>query len=227
MDGNVETSKKTQIGNKRIWDKTDNCIFCEVNVTNFTRHIIRKHSSEIEVVRFCALQKGSKERKDFANQLRRRGNFLYNLGNEPLTQLLTEVFPRMAVDEISTVAKTNPLIKSFGARYLKCHREKHLVNVVSQKMRILARLVIQMKIEDPTLETLQDCLVPKYFDILVKSVKELKKDSFNLKAYRTLQESVLAQLILLNRRRSGEVERIYKETYECAPLEISQEEIKS
>lgn len=59
------------------------------------------------------------------------------------------------------------------------------------------------------------------------SIKELKINSNNLKAYRELQESVLAQLILSNRRRSGEVQRVYKETYECAPTEISQEEIES
>lgn len=241
--GIVETSNKSQINNKRRWDKSDNCFFCEKNVTNFTRHLIRKHSSEMEVTRFCALKKGSKDRKNLADQLRKRGNFLYNMGKEQYikpvrrpnnfslisktakdylpckycyglykkgylsrhervcksvktakkgrnnaqadahnllfafeendAQLLAEVFPRMAVDNISTVAKTDNLIKLFGLRYLKSHREKHLVNVVSQKMRTLARLVIQMQIQEPTIKSLQDCLVPKYFDTVVKSTKVL------------------------------------------------------
>lgn len=200
---------------------------------------MKRHSTEIDVIRYIALPKGSKERKVFSDNLRKRGNFLANLGNEPCikpvrrpneltdvpsasqylpckhcyglfkrdylfrhikicksknstynktgknmvqadaqnllltftntdTQLLNEVFPRMAVDEITTIAKTDNLIKAFGSRYLKCHKEKHLVNVVSQKMRTLARLVIRMKIEAPKIKTLQDCLIPKYFDTIVK-----------------------------------------------------------
>lgn len=408
--GSVEISKKKQLNNKRCWDKIDNCIFCEKNVTNFTRHIIRNHSTEMEVARYLSLKKGSKDRKKLADELRKRGNFLFNIGGEqkikPVrrpnmfsvtsdatqylpckycyglykrlylfrhikhckskisepkqgrnnraqadahnillaftdndTQLVNEVFPRMAVDAISTVAKTDHLIKAFGSRYLKCHKEKHLINVVSQKMRTLARLVIQMKVEVPGIKSLQDYLVPKYFDYIIKCtkivagydtstdtfgspsvvlkmgsslkqccdiaefnllkncdnlvldeqqrniqhsiinlrsiidkqwsyevstnaskemyqkkwnkpaylpltsdimlfrnhlidiqnqcVKALKIDFNNLKAYKELQESILAQLILLNRRRSGEVQRIFLETYISAPSEVSQEEVES
>lgn len=243
----------------------------------------------------------------------------------------------MAVDSISLIAKTDPLIKSFGSRYLKCHREKHLVNIVSQKMRTLARLLIQMRNEDSNIKSLLDCLTPKYFDKIIKCtkivagynadndkfgspsivlkmgsalkqccdiaefnilkeskhldlddtqkkikksllnmrsiiekqwsyeistnackeifqkkwnksaylpltsdikifrdyiinvqnkcIKDLKENSNNIKAYRELQESILSQLILLNRRRSGEVQRIFLQTYLCAPSEISQEEV--
>lgn len=53
-------------------------------------------------------------------------------------------------------------------------------------------------------------------------MKALKKDFNNLKGYKELQESILAQLILLNRRRSGEVQRIFLETYISAPSEVSQ-----
>lgn len=244
----------------------------------------------------------------------------------------------MAVDHISIVAKSDDLIKAFGSRYLKCHKEKHLINVVSQKTRTLARLLIQMKTEDPSINTFQDCLMPKYFDLIVKSTKivagynnlkdtfgapsivlkignmlkqccdiaefnllkksdhlslnelqsnlqksivnmrsiidkqwsyevstnavkeifqkkwnkpaflpltsdikifrdylihvqntsinEIKNCPNNLNSYRNLQESVLAQLILLNRRRSGEVQRILLNTYVSAPTEISQEEVE-
>lgn len=79
----------------------------------------------------------------------------------------------MTVDNLSTIAQTDKLIKLFGARYLKSHREKHLVNVVSQKMRTLASLVMQMQIEEPSIKTIQDCLAPKYFDTVVKSTKAL------------------------------------------------------
>uniref|UniRef100_A0A8R2BAE1 Uncharacterized protein n=1 Tax=Acyrthosiphon pisum TaxID=7029 RepID=A0A8R2BAE1_ACYPI len=388
FSASVQCSRKKPIDNKRLWDKTDCCIFCEENITNFTRHIIRKHASEIEVARYLSFPQGSKDRKILSDQLRKRGNFLCNVGSEqvikPLRrpnefsttsnaadylpckycyglykkkylyrhekicksvktelkgrnkaqadaqnllltftdtdeQLVKEVFPRMAVDSISLIAKTDSLIKSFGSRYLKCHREKHLVNIVSQKMRTLARLLIQMRNEDSNIKSLLDYLTPKYFDKIIKCTKivagydaendkfgspsivlkmgsalkqccdiaefnilkeskhldlddtqkkikksllnmrsiiekqwsyeistnackeifqkkwnkpaylpltsDLKENSNNIKSYRELQESILSQLILLNRRRSGEVQRIFLQTYLCAPSEISQEEV--
>ncbi|KAL5238144.1 hypothetical protein ACI65C_005554 [Semiaphis heraclei] len=240
FNASVQCSRKKPINNKRLWDKTDCCIFCEKNVTNFTRHITRKHTSEIEVARYLSFPQRSKDRKILADQLRKRGNFLCNVGSEQVIkpvrrpnefstisnaadylpckhcyglykkkylyrhekvcksiktelkgrnkaqadaqnllltftetdeQLVKEVFPRMAVDSISLVAKTDLLIKSFGSRYLKCHREKHLVNIVSQKMRTLARLLIQMRNEDPNIKSLLDCLTPKYFDKIIKCTK--------------------------------------------------------
>jgi len=404
FNGVVETSKKKNITNKRVWDKVDHCLFCENSVTNFTRHLIRKHSNEIEVIRFMALPKGSAERKTEADILRKRGNFLFNVdGNtkiEPVRrpyefetktsfvtdylpckhclgmfkkkylhrhfkicrnvkiktntrnqpqadgqniiltfsetdeQLLKNVFPRMAPDQISLVAKSDNLIKAFGTRYLKSHKEKHLVAVVSQKMRTLARYLIAMKKENNQIFSLEDCLTPKYFDSTVKcsqqvakynkqinnyaspsvilklgqllkqcceiaefiflkeqhgninqqenikavqnmkylietqwsheissnalkditqkkwnkppilplnsdiklfrnhllkieneSYNKLKVNPENLHAYRDLQDSILAQLILLNRRRSGEIQRIHLDTYTNSISEISQEEI--
>ncbi|KAL5238907.1 hypothetical protein ACI65C_006317 [Semiaphis heraclei] len=407
FNGLVETSKIKQISNKRSWDKTTNCIYCEKNVTNFTRHIMRNHSMEFEVARYLSLPKGSNERVELADNIRKRGNFLCNVGEvdviKPVRRpnefsktipdasnylpckhcygmykkkylyrhekkcksaktkqlgrnraqsnaqnlllafsntdqdLVTKVFPRMAVDNISFVAKSDELIKAFGSRYLKSHREKHLVHVVTQKMRTLARLLIQMQLEYPSIKTLQECLLPKHFDLIVKctktvagydiskdlygapsvvlkignmlkqccdiaeftllkhcnnlaldeaqsstqkaiinmrsiiekqwsyevstnaskeilqkkwnkpaflpltsdiqlfrnhlihvqnvSIQELKNNPNNQKSFKNLEESVLAQLILLNRRRSGEVQRLFINTYLTAPIEISQEEV--
>lgn len=404
FNGEVEKSKKKNITNKRVWDKTDHCLFCENNVTNFTRHLLRKHNNEIEVIRFMALAKGSAERKIEADILRKRGNFLFNVDgkskikpvrrpyefetktplvddylpckhclgmfkkkylyrhfkicknvkipsvkrNQPQAdgqnmilsftemdeELIKTVFPRMAADNISFVAKSDYLIKAFGSRYLKSHKEKHLVSVVSQKMRTLARYLIAMKLANKEIGSLEDCLAPKYFDLTVKcsqqvakynkltnsfaspsvilklgqllkqcceiaefiilkkgdgiinneaklnsvqnmkyliekqwsheistnaskditqkkwnkpailpltsdiklyrdhllkieneSYNKLKLNSENIQAYRDLQGSILAQLILLNRRRSGEIQRMLLDTYVNSPSEISQEEV--
>lgn len=83
-------------------------------------------------------------------------------------QLLSEVFLRTAVDELSMVAKP---IRCYGSRYLKCDRGKRLVRITSQKMRNFARLVIQMKKIEPYNSNLEDCLVPKYLDSIVKCTK--------------------------------------------------------
>lgn len=88
-------------------------------------------------------------------------------------ELKTKVFPRMASDNISFVAKSDKLIKAFGSRYLKCHKEKHLIAVVSQKMRTLARFLISVRSLILEIHSFQECLTPKYFDILIKSAKQV------------------------------------------------------
>lgn len=404
----VEKSKKSNITNKRIWDKLDHCIFCENNVTNFTRHLLRKHKNELEVIKYEALPKGSKERSLLANSLRKRGNFLNNVAGNKIKpvrrpyefnklpvlasdylpckhcygmfkkkylsrhiklctkyvknmkegicraqssgqnmlvaftendKLLQEtVFPRMASDEISFVAKSDKLITSFGSRYLKSHKEKHLIAVVSQKMRMLARLLIEMRSENSSISTLKDCLFPEHFDAVIKCSKKVaryneKTDRFgspsvvlklgqmlkqccelaefqflklsgkfspntssneiestknfkymiekqwsfelssnaskeiyqnqwnkpailpltsdiklfrdhiinvereayrslklnpdNMSAFKELQQSIMAQIVLLNRRRAGEVQRIMLDTYINAPSEVSSEELSN
>lgn len=58
-----------------------------------------------------------------------------------------------------------------------------------------------------------------------ESYNQLKTNKNNILAFRQLQEIILVQIVLLNRSRSGEVQRILLETYKNADSEISQEEI--
>lgn len=253
------------------------------------------------------------------------------------TKLVDDVFPRMAPDEISMVVKADPLIRAFGSRYLKCHKEKHLITVVSNKMRELGRYLMAMQKSRKKCQTLLDCLVPEHFDEIINSTKtvagynattdkfeapslvlkigtslkqccdiaeymilkkspllktneddeksiskvktteklikkqwsfelstnaskeiyqrkwnkpaflpltsdikifrdylllvqqnslsSLKADPTNTASFKALQESVLAQLILLNRKRAGEVQRIFLETYLNCSSEAPQEEM--
>ncbi|KAJ8930016.1 hypothetical protein NQ314_017233 [Rhamnusium bicolor] len=65
-------------------------------------------------------------------------------------RLKREVFPRMRADKISLEAKADSLICSFGARYLRSHREKHFASVTSP-------------------------LQPKYFDLFVRATQTVAK----------------------------------------------------
>lgn len=114
----------------------------------------------------------------------------------------------MASDNISFVAKTDKLIKAFGLRYLKCHKEKNLIAVVSQKMRMLARFLLPMRSLIPEIHSLQECLTSKYFDTLIKSAKQIaqyneKTNSFGspsviLKLGQSLKQCCdIGELILL------------------------------
>ncbi|KAJ8932164.1 hypothetical protein NQ314_014876 [Rhamnusium bicolor] len=57
---------------KRIWDKRDFCLYCYENVTNFSRHLLRKHNSEVAVKQFMNMRLGSIERKNFIDLLRKK-----------------------------------------------------------------------------------------------------------------------------------------------------------
>lgn len=71
---NVETSKEiTQSSRNK-----DFCFFCENYVSNFARHVIRNHSTEIEVLKIVSKSRKSKERRDLIALLRKKGNYLIN-----------------------------------------------------------------------------------------------------------------------------------------------------
>lgn len=89
------------------------------------------------------------------------------------TQLVEKVFPRMSPDEVSLVVKGDILIRAFGSRYLKCHKEKHLISVVSNKMRELGRFLIEMRKSMKTCQSLIDCLKPELFDNIISSTKSI------------------------------------------------------
>lgn len=70
----------------------------------------------------------------------------------------------MAADKISLAAKKPELICAFEARYIKIYREKYFINVALRKMHELAKILIAVRKLEPSLKTLSDILIPKYFD---------------------------------------------------------------
>lgn len=62
-----------------MWDKKDHCVYCKTDVSNFTRHLLRKHSNEVEVAKYASLMKGSEERKSLAEEILNLGNFFKNV----------------------------------------------------------------------------------------------------------------------------------------------------
>lgn len=96
-----------------------------------------------------------------------------------------QVFPRMKVDDISLVAKTDYLIYKFGENYLKKHKREQLNIVCSNKMRELARFLIEFrKISNSPNYTLKDILTPKLFDTVIECAKNLGGYDKEQKTYR-------------------------------------------
>lgn len=105
---------------------------------------------------------------------------LHIIVNPQLRQL---VFGRMQADRISLLAQRDTLICAFGARYLKLHREKHMINVVSRKMRELAKILNEIKKMEPSVKNMLNALNPKYFDLFVTATKTLAKFNPHTQTY--------------------------------------------
>lgn len=60
-------------------------------------------------------------------------------------QLTAEVLIHMKYDNISFTAQNDKLICAFGARLLKNHREQHIKTYISQRMRQISLLFIDIK----------------------------------------------------------------------------------
>lgn len=101
-----------------------------------------------------------------------------------------EVFPRMKADDISFVAKTDYLICKFGENYLKKHKREQLNIVCSNKMRELARFLIDFrKIANLPNYTLKDVLTPRLFDTVIECAKNVGGYDKEKKTYRAASVS--------------------------------------
>jgi len=81
-------------------------ILRRTNYKLYATSFARKHSEEMEVGKYLALKKGSKERKHLIDQLRKQGNFFNNIGGAP---------------KIKTVRRPNEFAEPSTAKnYLPC-----------------------------------------------------------------------------------------------------------
>ena len=90
------------------------------------------------------------------------------------TKLLAEqVVSKMVYDKISKTAQKDKLILTTGSALLE-HRGSEKALEVSQKMRILARVVLEgRKVSGMNNATLLELLKPQYFDTLVSSCRNI------------------------------------------------------
>ncbi|KAK4885189.1 hypothetical protein RN001_001460 [Aquatica leii] len=215
------------------------CIFCDVLVNNFARHLTRQHIDEFEVQTFIDLPKNDLKRKQIIDKIRKEGDFcsgkviavqekgafnnesacarlpcIHCRGyyvrkalrkhvkrcpqnktneksqyknhqsdahtlmaghfgpNDPLR--LYGVLKSIKADDIGLVAKKDKLICEVARRYIKSHREKHLVAVAKRYMRRLARLLIEVRkiLNDSSINMLS-ILHPKYFQTIVTAVRTI------------------------------------------------------
>lgn len=98
---------------------------------------------------------------------------LYLTGENNFEDLKVNIFPHMQSDDITKIAMNDYLIKFYGQRYYRCHKEKHLINTVSQRMRELARFSKILQNKRNELCCLSDFLKPSQFDLLIDATNEI------------------------------------------------------
>ncbi|XP_072393722.1 uncharacterized protein [Diabrotica undecimpunctata] len=100
-------------------------------------------------------------------------------------RLKNEVFAKMKADQISLVAKRDPLIRHFGENYLKKHKRAQISVACSNKMRECSRLLIEMRrhTEKKNLPFF-DILNPMLFDTVVASARLISGYNEETKIYK-------------------------------------------
>ncbi|KAK9888988.1 hypothetical protein WA026_004272 [Henosepilachna vigintioctopunctata] len=72
--------------------------------------------------------------------------------------LKQKVFHWMQADRVSLIAQSHNLICAFGAEILKLHKENYKINLVSRRMREIAKILIEIKNNKPSIRNLLQAL---------------------------------------------------------------------
>lgn len=100
------------------------------------------------------------------------------------SRIKTEVFSIMRPDDISEVVKNDPLICLYGETLISKHKRQQIVNVVSNKMREMARLLIALK-SIHNLNGLFDALKPEFFQDFVSATKEISGYEISTRSFKS------------------------------------------
>ncbi|KAF5307703.1 hypothetical protein FQR65_LT18362 [Abscondita terminalis] len=231
-----------------------NCLYCDLPVDNFARHLQRQHSDEINVQQFLSLSISDPKRKQIINKIRKEGDFVTgdvvpvqikeipnnktNSNDNNLCKLLpcihckgyyakrtlrrhvkrcffnvnsksrnrhqsdshtlmsTHFGPNdllrtsgtletLQADDISLVAKRDPIICEVARKYLKSHKEKHLVQVARRYMRRLARLLIEVRNREKNHISFLNLLHPSKFKAIVEATKSIASYDYDKKEFKS------------------------------------------
>lgn len=156
------------------------CQFC---LGHYTKNLLHKH------VKICS-NKPQNISKPGKNCLSKSQTFMVSMAakNEAFlstSRIKDEVFGIMRPDNISFVAKSDPLIGLYGEMLLNKHKRQQMARVVSNKMREMARLLISLKSMDSEIQGLFDALKPEMFQKLVSATKIISGFSNDTKNFKS------------------------------------------
>ncbi|KAI4455449.1 hypothetical protein MML48_9g00016401 [Holotrichia oblita] len=140
-------------------------VTCQDCLGYFKRDYLRRHRKKCALIKKSVL--GRQNHLGEGQMLR-----IYSSNKEfyDSLRLKKEVLSIMRPDIISKTAANDVLICSYGENLLQKHKRPQIKTVVSNKMRELARLLINLK-ETTGIGSLIDVLVPEFFDNIILATK--------------------------------------------------------
>lgn len=92
----------------------------------------------------------------------------------------------MRADNISLVAKRDSVICEVARRYIRSHKEKHLLIVAKRNMRRLARLLISVrKLSENNSLKMVDILTPVQFKKLIKATHDISEYDIQTRTFKS------------------------------------------
>lgn len=139
---------------------------CDVCFGYFIRRDLWKHKKN------CTMNADANKKPERHHQA--KSSLLLPVSSEASDSFKDKVFGVMHCDDVSFAARRDNVIVKFGERmFAKLGNEKHHISHVSQKMRELGRLLLKVRETDPDIVSLQECIHPKQFDIVLEAVRSL------------------------------------------------------
>ena len=146
---------------------------CEFCLAFIRRHELWKH------VNSCKFKKENIIIPKYQKKQEKAKLMLFPaISSDTSGRLLSKVFATMKSDEISIAARNDWLIKEVGIMLVEKYGEKQN-SLISQKMRELSRLLVQLRAKDASpASQLSDFIKPGRFDDIVSAVKSISKFHF-------------------------------------------------
>lgn len=161
-------SKKPMNSSEKIYKrKRDHCYFCESDVLNFGRHILRSHPMEFEVSQISSMPPKSRQRRQMIDMLRRKGNYLSE-NSKPVRE---SYIPNQSV------LPCDNCLGLFSAKLLYRHRNKcgkklpgnaqtaaqsQMTSHVRVDRRLSSQVFPHMRADKTSLEVKKDPLICAY-----------------------------------------------------------------
>ncbi|XP_077259749.1 uncharacterized protein LOC143896078 isoform X2 [Temnothorax americanus] len=122
------------------------CMFCNTFQSKIARHLERVHAKELEVQKFTFLPKGTAERRQIIETLRRRGDFYFNVDNTRNDgELLVERRSKKMYNRVPSDYTACPKCRAFILKATRRHHSRKCIgprNKDTRAVSVLGRTII-------------------------------------------------------------------------------------
>lgn len=174
-EGDFSTSEVVPV--MKIEGNSNNHIVCKFCRGYYSKRGLRRHAKKC----FFNLNPSARFNAQTEGQTLMAGPFGPND-----TLRVSGILNMLRADDISMTAKKDEIICEVARRYIKSHKEKHLLLVAKRYMRRLSRLLISVRsIEgNPSLRII-DILTPQKFKNLVKATRTIAEYNDTTQSYKS------------------------------------------